>query len=98
MSDLLLKCMVESVHINVATSAKYKTSLPWPLYRMFGTVRGVEQRNGGLQWLRENYHPSNSSGVVYFIDDDNKIDVRLFAEVSPLYTPLSLVVRVTLFR
>ena len=81
-SHLLSKCMVESVHLSVATSTKYKSSLPWPLYRMFGTVRGVEQRNAGLRWLRENYHPKNSSGVVYFIDDDNKIDVRLFSEVS----------------
>ncbi|CAI8034528.1 Galactosylgalactosylxylosylprotein 3-beta-glucuronosyltransferase 2 [Geodia barretti] len=80
-SHLLSKCMVESVHLSVATSTKYKSSLPWPLYRMFGTVRGVEQRNAGLRWLRENYHPKNSSGVVYFIDDDNKIDVRLFSEI-----------------
>ena len=81
-SDLLSRCMVESIHMNFATSDKYKSSLPWPLYRMFGTVRGVEQRNTGLRWLRENYHPHNSSGVLYFIDDDNKIDVRLFTEVS----------------
>ena len=80
-TDLLARCMSESVHLNEPTSDKYKTSLPWPLYRMFGTVRGVEQRNAGLRWLREHLHPHNSSGVVYFIDDDNKVDARLFTEV-----------------
>ena len=85
-SDLLQHCMVESVHLNVATSEKYKSRLPWPLDRMWGTIRGVEQRNAGLKWLRE--HRSNGNrgkqeeGVVYFADDDNKFDLRIFPEVS----------------
>ena len=81
-THLLKQCMVESVHLNVATSAKYKSSLPWPLYRMWGTIRGVEQRNAGLRWLKENKHPRKSSGVLYFADDDNKFDLRVFTEVS----------------
>lgn len=46
--------------------------------------RGVEQRNAGLQWAR-NYCKkncgSNCSGVIYFMDDDNKYDLRLFQQV-----------------
>lgn len=80
-SDLLTRCMVTSIHLNVATSNKYKTSLLWPLDKMFGTVRGVEQRNAGLQWLRENQDPQKSNGVIYFMDDDNKLDIRIFDEV-----------------
>ena len=81
-SDVLHRCVVESVHLNFATSEKYQSSLPWPLYRMWGTIRGVEQRNAGLRWLRENRNKRNSSGVVYFADDDNKFDLRVFPEVS----------------
>lgn len=80
-SNLLKRCMVESIHLNTATSDKYKSSLPWPLYKVWGTVRGVEQRNAGLRWVKEQHHRYNSSGVVYFADDDNKFDLRIFSEV-----------------
>ena len=43
----------------------------------------MEQRNTGLKWLRE--QQTNSSGVVYFADDDNKFDLRVFAEVRAVY-------------
>lgn len=72
---------MHSVHLNAPTSEKYKSKFPWPLDLVFRTLRGVEQRNAGLRWLREHLHPKNSSGVVYFFDDDNKIDIRLFDEV-----------------
>ncbi|XP_049772457.1 galactosylgalactosylxylosylprotein 3-beta-glucuronosyltransferase P-like [Schistocerca cancellata] len=39
--------------------------------------RGVPQRNRGLQWIRANA----SRGVLYFADDDNSYDIRLFEEV-----------------
>ena len=42
------------------------------------TKRGVVQRNAGLTWLRAN---NKTNGVVYFADDDNTYDVRLFEEV-----------------
>ena len=45
-------------------------------------LRGVDQRNAGLEWLRNNCHRLfNCSGVVYFGDDDNKYDLRVFKEV-----------------
>ena len=44
-------------------------------------LRGVNQRNAGLWWLRRHYSLENASGVVYFMDDDNKYDLRVFHEV-----------------
>lgn len=46
--------------------------------------RGAEQRNIGLDWLRETYKLGEICGVVYFGDDDNTYDVRLFEEVSKI--------------
>lgn len=42
--------------------------------------RGVEQRNLGLQWLRKN-RASEVTGAVYFMDDDNTYNIRIFSEV-----------------
>ena len=43
--------------------------------------RGVEQRNLAIDWLRENRN-KETSGVVYFGDDDNTYDLQLFEEVQ----------------
>ena len=43
--------------------------------------RGVVQRNLGIQWLRGNIDPHRTTGVVYFADDDNTYDSRIFDEV-----------------
>ena len=40
-------------------------------------LRGIAQRNEGLRWLRANTGP-NDKGVVYFADDDNTYNIRLF--------------------
>ena len=44
--------------------------------------KGVSNRNKGLEWI-VNYATSynDESGVIYFADDDNTYDVRLFDEV-----------------
>ncbi|ODM93462.1 Galactosylgalactosylxylosylprotein 3-beta-glucuronosyltransferase P [Orchesella cincta] len=42
-------------------------------------ARGVSNRNKGLQWIRENFVDQN--GVIYFADDDNTYDLRLFDEI-----------------
>ena len=39
--------------------------------------RGVANRRAGLHWVMNNA----DSGVVYFADDDNTYDVRLFKEI-----------------
>ena len=42
--------------------------------------RGVANRSLGLEWVIEN----SDEGVVYFADDDNTYDIRLFEEVGRL--------------
>lgn len=48
--------------------------------------RGVEQRNEGLRWLREEWRPQpggdSQGGVVYFADDDNTYSLQIFEEVG----------------
>jgi len=46
--------------------------------------RGVAQRNKGIAWLIENSEKLHHAGVVYFADDDNTYDIRLFEEVFSL--------------
>ncbi|XP_065679343.1 galactosylgalactosylxylosylprotein 3-beta-glucuronosyltransferase 3-like [Hydra vulgaris] len=43
--------------------------------------RGVDQRNLGLKWLRENITGQINDGVVYFADDDNTYHEKLFMEM-----------------
>ena len=43
--------------------------------------RGVAGRNAGISWVVNN----TSQGVVYFADDDNSYDIRLFNEVNNHY-------------
>ena len=42
----------------------------------------MQQRNLGLEWLRNNYKNQSVDidGVLFFGDDDNSYDVRLFDE------------------
>ena len=74
-SQLLKNCEVKSVHLNTMTPRKANAR---PLHRR---LKGVVQRNAGLQWLRRHYRVGSCSGVVYFADDDNRYDLRLFQEV-----------------
>ena len=43
--------------------------------------KGAMQRNIGLQWIRDNLEIDDNKGVVYFADDDNTYDLKLFDEV-----------------
>nr|XP_027205818.1 galactosylgalactosylxylosylprotein 3-beta-glucuronosyltransferase 1-like [Dermatophagoides pteronyssinus] len=43
--------------------------------------RGVSNRLRAFEWLRENYSNTTQKGVIYFADDDNAYDVRLFDEI-----------------
>ncbi len=68
-SDVLDRCKVESIQLNVYTPIK-------------NVSRGVDQRNLGLGWIRSYCSKeANCTGSVYFMDDDNKYDLRLFEEV-----------------
>ena len=52
-----------------------------PVYKMkhASKPRGVAARNKGIKWIVEN---ADDDGVMYFADDDNTYDIRLFYEVS----------------
>jgi galactosylgalactosylxylosylprotein 3-beta-glucuronosyltransferase 3 len=65
------------IHLNEATPLDFKLNSndkPW------SKPRGVMQRNKALAWLRE-HRDELKEGVVYFGDDDNTYDIRLFEEV-----------------
>ncbi len=82
-SGLLERCNIKSVHLNVRTSYKYRHKRWSPYSWLFPAIpKGVEQRNVALEWLRKQRTLINASGVVYFADDDNKYDVRVFQKVS----------------
>ena len=44
-------------------------------------VKGAWERNIALDYLTESVNGADASGVVYFADDDNTYDSRLFDEV-----------------
>ena len=68
---------------NLVTSVLSQSQLSYTHLNATGVItggpkRGVPQRNAALKWLREN---AEYDGVVYFADDDNTYDVRIFEEV-----------------
>ena len=80
-TNLLERCKVESIHLSARTPYKMR---PKPGQEKNPSLysRGVEQRNTGLNWIRSRCGEEKCRGVVYFMDDDNKYDLRLFEEVS----------------
>ena len=74
---LLDYCPVKSTLLNRKTSKKMKQTSTDTKHKN----RGAQQRNIGLEWLREQYRPGEVEGVVYFADDDNTYDIRIFEEV-----------------
>ena len=75
-SRILKYCPVRSVHLHVKTTSFVSRR------RGGGGHRGVDQRNKGLKWIHDNHELlRKSKGVVYFGDDDNGYDIRLFEEV-----------------
>ena len=81
-SGLLSRCPVSSVHLSVRTPRK-KTLITKLFWKLMHGHRGLEQRNIALQWLRDNYSTKDCrGGVIYFADDDNRYDHRIFDVVS----------------
>ncbi len=82
--------MRRTAHLNVKSPAFGSITVPIrrapPWIRSNYPHRGVLQRNIALMWLREAAKLSqlefDGSGVVYFGDDDNVYDLRVFEEVS----------------
>ena len=87
-TNVLRRCDVASTHLVIKRSLVFDVAFAkfW---------RGFEQRNLGLSWIRAQCGVGTQSlltervlkseecnGVVYFADDDNKYDLRLFEQVS----------------
>ena len=70
-------CGLPYTHLNVKTDENYKLKANDPNWLL---PRGVEQRNSGLTWIRKNVL-SSTSGVVYFLDDDNTYSLKMFEEM-----------------
>lgn len=81
-TDLVVRflenCGISYTHLAVRTPKQLITKEGDPRWLK---ARGVEQRNLGLKWIRQNFR-SDMKGVVYFGDDDNTYDLRIFEQVS----------------
>lgn len=68
-SNFLKNSDVEGyTHLNVKSSLSTRT-------------RGIAQRNLALDWVLDNTNGTTDKGVVYFADDDNTYDLKIFHEV-----------------
>ncbi|XP_046545167.1 galactosylgalactosylxylosylprotein 3-beta-glucuronosyltransferase 1-like [Haliotis rubra] len=77
-TNLLRSSGLSYTHLNALTPPQMKLKAT---DARFAKPRGVWQRNAGLSWIRDNLNPETQSGVVYFADDDNTYDLRIFAEM-----------------
>ncbi|XP_023327196.1 galactosylgalactosylxylosylprotein 3-beta-glucuronosyltransferase S [Eurytemora carolleeae] len=69
-ADLLARLGIPFTHIASPQPDVYKESKFNP--------RGVSSRRAGLSWVLSNFN----EGIIYFADDDNTYDIRLFKEIS----------------
>ena len=54
---------------------------------------GVENRNRALDWILKNVEETgDDSGVLYFADDDNTYDLRIFEQVNCYFYPLKMTI------
>lgn len=73
----LARCTVQSTHLNIRTDPNLQLKPNDPNWLR---NRGVEQRNLAIDWLRQHLD-GETTGVVYFGDDDNTYDLQLFEEM-----------------
>ncbi|XP_071081457.1 galactosylgalactosylxylosylprotein 3-beta-glucuronosyltransferase 1-like [Haliotis cracherodii] len=76
--NLLRSSGLSYTHLYALTPADRKLK---PTESHSSKPRGVSQRNAGLSWIRRYLDPDKHPGVVYFADDDNTYDLRIFAEM-----------------
>lgn len=69
---------IQVTQLNALTPSHFKMKSTDPNWLK---PRGVPQRNAGIDWIRENSDKIDRKGVVYFADDDNTYDLRLFDEM-----------------
>lgn len=70
-ANLLKESKLQYTHLNAKTIVNKQL-----------TASGVEQRNAGLDWLKNNLKSEEQrKGIVYFMDDDNTYALKLFDEI-----------------
>ncbi|XP_046626686.1 galactosylgalactosylxylosylprotein 3-beta-glucuronosyltransferase I [Neodiprion virginianus] len=79
-TNLLMGSGLAFTHLAIPTPPNYKLGRNDPNWKK---PRGVEQRNAGLKWLRENLTPDDE-GIVFFADDDNTYSIKLFEEMEKI--------------
>ncbi|VDN55560.1 unnamed protein product [Dracunculus medinensis] len=79
-ANIIQRSRIQSSHLFMLTPANKKLNETDPNWKL---PRGVLQRNAALSWLRTNFG-SLKQGVVYFGDDDNAYDLRLFEEMRQI--------------
>ncbi|KAJ8960387.1 hypothetical protein NQ314_006077 [Rhamnusium bicolor] len=77
--NLILESKLIATHLNAKTPPFEQIKDKDPRWKRH---RGVEQRNMALAWLRENLQLNKDKGVVYFMDDDNTYNIKLFTEIG----------------
>ena len=77
-TNFLLDSGLSFTHLHVRTPSSMRRK-KGQKYNKFH--RGVEQRNMGINWIRQNIDSKKTSGVVYFMDDDNTC--LLYTSPSP---------------
>ncbi|XP_039484535.1 galactosylgalactosylxylosylprotein 3-beta-glucuronosyltransferase S isoform X2 [Drosophila santomea] len=70
MDTLLYRFGIPFTHMVSPMPSKFRNEKPAP--------RGVANRRAALQWLRQH---NLTNGILYFGDDDNTYDLRLFSEI-----------------
>lgn len=72
MQHFLQRLKVPHSHLFTPMPDKYRLNK-----KLVQKPKGVAARNGGIAWVLNH----TSSGVLYFMDDDNTYDLRLFGEM-----------------
>ncbi|KAK6009046.1 glycosyltransferase family 43 [Ostertagia ostertagi] len=79
-AEILKRSRLPYTHINVKTPEDKKMKYSDPSWYL---PRGVAQRNAALAWIRTQLSDVKN-GAVYFGDDDNTYDLRLFDEIRSI--------------
>lgn len=80
-AEILNRSRLPHTHLNVRTPENKKMKYTDPSWYL---PRGVAQRNAALAWMRKQL-ADLKKGAVYFGDDDNTYDLRLFDEIRSIH-------------
>lgn len=85
-AEFLDRCTVKSIHISLRTLKQRISRIKFPMQqerRRSHSRNFIAEHNKGLEWIRTYCSTANNcTGVVYFLSDENKYDLRLFQQVQ----------------